>query len=149
MTKFDDLILETVDDVTLENFRKVTEKFIDVNPLDVHHEMVRQSSLYAYYAGLKADCKKLLDTATLNLETFVAESRNQYKETEKQKGNKVTEKTIDSHVQALPMYKDLTQQVIDLEYKVSLMKGIENALNQRKDILVQLSANARKEMGLF
>lgn len=145
--KEEDLILNSVNDITFENYSKVTKKFVDINPGDVQHELLNQASLYAYYAGLKADCKRLLDIAVLDLETYCSTERQKKKEANP--FDKLTEKTLDSYVQTLPDFKLLNKTVIDLEYKVSLMKGLENALNQRKDILVQLSANARKEMGLY
>jgi hypothetical protein len=87
-----------------------------------------------------------MDKAGLKLVQFMAETRKEQKENA---SGKYTAKDLDDYVMAHPDYFLLVETANDAQFKYSLIKGLVQSLDQKKDMLVQLSANSRAETNLY
>ena len=115
---------------------------------NIDDQLMSQSSEYAYYNGLLSKARRDLSRLTKDLETLTANSAKNRRQELAQGGKKITDKSIELFVAALPEVDELKAQIIDLEYKHNLLKALVQALQHRKDCLIQLSANNRAEVQL-
>ena len=64
-------------------------------------------------------------------------------------GVKTTDKKVMAVVESSPLYRAARESVIEAELKYNLMRNLTESLKHRKDMLVQMSANSRKETDLY
>jgi len=136
-------------DLNWENYIEISDAIVRFDKNNVEGELIEQASIYSYYQGLLTVAKREYDKSQLDLAQFVATSRKDEQETCLKTGRKVTEKSLEAFVISLPDYKEKTEYAIELSYKLSLLKGLVEALQHKKDMLVQISANTRAETKLY
>tara|TARA_Y100000310_G_scaffold330440_1_gene402062 strand:- start:938 stop:1387 length:450 start_codon:yes stop_codon:yes gene_type:complete len=142
-------LLVAFQDLNWENYIEISDAIVEFDKSNVEGELITQASIYSYYQGLLTVAKREYDKAQLDLAQFVATSRKDEQDACLRSGKKTTEKSLEAYVVALPQYKEKTSITIELSYKLGLLKGLVDALQQKKDMLIQLSANARAETKLY
>ena len=138
-------LLEAYEDLTWENFVEISDSIVKFDKSNINEELERQASVYSYYIGLLGKSKKDMDDANLKLVQFMAETRKE----KKTDGGKQTAKDLDDYVMSHPDYFFLVTKANDSQFKYSLIRGLVQSLEQKKDMLVQLSANSRAETNLY
>ena len=139
-------LLEAYEDLTWENFVEISDSIVQFDKNNINEELERQASVYSYYVGLLGKSKKDMDDASLKLVQFMAQTR---KDKKSETSEKQTAKDLDDYVMSHSDYFFLVTKANDAQFKYSLIRGLVQALEQKKDMLVQLSANFRAETNLY
>ena len=140
-------LLEVLEDLTWANYVDIADAVTKFDKHEIDNELTRQASVYSYYQGLLSICKKTLDDANLKLTTFIAETGKEKKQRSYPK--KLTAKDIDNFVESTSYFKEYSKEINEASFKYTLLKGLVGALEQKKDMLVQLSSNRRAETNLY
>ena len=111
---------------------------------DVHKELSEITAQYSYYHGIMIHSKRRLDEAVDQFEQYKSGAR-----TEKRKKGKLTAVAGEDFVNSLSETVALNTIVQNLQESYGYAKGICSALEMKKDMLVQLSANNRMETKLY
>ena len=139
-------ILQTLEELTWENYVDVTDAITQFDKFEIDNEMMSQASIYSYYQGMLSLAKRGLDDANLDLTKYMATARKEKKEST---SAKQTAKDLDDFVESSEQYALYTKQVNEANFKYTLLKGLVSALEQKKDMLIQLSSNRRAETNLY
>jgi len=139
-------LLEALEDLTWENYVDITNELTRCDRDEIDGEMARQASIYSYYQGLLSVAKKSLDEASLDLTKYCAQTRKERKE-----GSSVkqTAKDLDDFVESSHEFMVYNGKVNDAQFKYTLLKGLVSSLEQKKDMLVQMSSQRRAETNLY
>ena len=140
------LLLEALEDLTWENYVEVSEALTSVNKLELDSELSRQATIYSYYQGLLSLAKQDVERKNLLLTNYASTTRKERKESS---STKQTAKDLDDFVESSDDYKELSINLIDAQFKYSLLKGLVSALEQKKDMIIQISSNRRAETNLY
>jgi len=140
-------LLEALEDLTWSNYVDIADAITKFDKHEIDNELARQASIYSYYQGLLSISKKTLDDANLKLTKFIAETGKEKKQRSYPK--KLTAKDIDNFVESTPEFLEYSKEVNEASFKYTLLKGLVGALEQKKDMLVQLSSNRRAETNLY
>ena len=62
---------------------------------------------------------------------------------------KATDKYLEAYVISQPEYRELHEKVVTQNFKLNLITNLVQSLEQKKDMLVQLSANSRAETQIY
>lgn len=139
-------LLELYNDLTWENYFSISEAIVKFDKHNIENELMRQASQYSYWQGLCSMAKRDLDYANLQFTQFVASTRKNFKE---ESVKKLTAKDLDDLVESTDSYTLYNKSIADANYKYTMIKGLVQALEQKKDMLQQLSANNRAETKLY
>lgn len=140
------LLLEALEDLTWENYVEVSEALTSVNKLELDSELSKQATIYSYYQGLLSLAKQDVERKNLLLTNYASTTRKDRKESS---STKQTAKDLDDFVESSEEYKELSINLIDAQFKYSLLKGLVSALEQKKDMIIQISSNRRAETNLY
>jgi len=146
MSKANEL-LEVLDELDWDNYVAVADAATKFSMVEIETELARQASIYSYYQGMLSLAKKNLDAAKLELTRFCATERK--REKGNRAGTKITAKDLDDLVESSDGFFAYNKAQNDCEFKYTLLKGLTSALEQKKDMLVQLSSNRRAETNLY
>ena len=116
----------------------------DDNMID--QEMMRQATLYSYYYGLMSVAKRKMNNIQIDIDEFMASLRKEAKSSTIQK---LTAKDLDDIVFSNKILRDKQKTLNDATFKYELLKGLVRSLEQKKDMLQQVSANKREEIKLY
>ena len=108
--------------------------------------MTRQAAIYSYYHGLMSFAKKRVGDMQTDMTRFASELRKTVKE---ESTGKMTAKDLDDAVLSHPSYFDKMNEVNEMNFRFELLRGLVRALEQKKDMLQQVSANRREEAKLY
>lgn len=112
-----------------------------INVADLHTEFqIFPSSLFAYCEA-KSSAEQVYDLLKQQLEELEAETYIAVKNS----GEKVTEKGAESLVTVDPAVKAMRVELINAKRDLETMKNYVESLRAKKDMLIQLGADARKE----
>ncbi len=139
-------LIESLEDFTWENYKDISDALVKFNEYEVENEMFRQASIYSYYYGLMGMAKKMVNERSLALTRFMSQLR---KEAKSSSSVKLTAKDLDDLVFADDQYHARQTALDDATFKYELLKGLVRALEQKKDMLQQVSANKREETKLY
>jgi hypothetical protein len=139
-------LLEALEDLTWENYVDIANELTRCDQDEIDGEMARQASIYSYYQGLLSVAKMRLDEANLDLTKFCAQTRKERKE-----GSSVkqTAKDLDDFVESSQEFMVYNGKVNESQFKYTLLKGLVSSLEQKKDMLVQMSSQRRAETNLY
>ena len=90
--------------------------------------------------------KKMVGERNVQLTRFMSKLR---KEAKRESRVKLTAKDLDDRVFTNDQYLARQTAVDDAVFKYELLKGLVRALEQKKDMLQQVSANKREETKLY
>jgi hypothetical protein len=120
---------QSLRDITEETYPNIARQITKIDPANIDDELQKQASLYSWYYGILALCKKKVREAESNLEIFESLARNDEYNRRMEEGLKATK--------------------IELETKYDLLKGIVTGLSHKKDTLIQMSSNSRAEKNIY
>jgi|TARA_R110000765_G_scaffold288826_1_gene385033 hypothetical protein len=139
-------LIESLEDFTWENYKDISDALVQFNEIEVETEMFRQASIYSYYFGLMSFAKRKVGEASVQLTRFMSKLR---KEAKRDSSVKLTAKDLDDLVFADDQYTVRQNALDDATFKYEMLKGLVRALEQKKDMLQQSSANKREETKLY
>ena len=137
---------ETLDDFTWENYKDISDALVNFTDHGVEDEMFRQASIYSYYYGLMSKAKRMLNESSVEITRYAANLR---KVSKRESSTKLTAKDLDDIVFGDDYYSELQSSVDEATFKYEMLKGLVRALEQKKDMLQQVSANKREETKLY
>ena len=140
-----DLFSKVYDKLTWEYYSELVEGLNRINLSKLDLELCEMSSLYAYFNGLLARCKKDCDFLELEYESIGAKARNSAVLGSQKK---LSVKRLEDVVFSDELYINKYKEFIEAETKYNLLKGLLDSLRIRHECLVQLSANQRAETKL-
>jgi hypothetical protein len=139
-------LIDSLDDFTWENYKDISDALVRFTDINVETEITRQASIYSYYHGLMCVAKKQTNDLTNELTRFMATIR---KEAKQNSSVKLTAKDLDDMVMSEEGYVTRQKDLDDALLKYELLKGLVKSLEQKKDMLIQASANKREETKLY
>jgi hypothetical protein len=139
-------LIESLEDFTWENYKDISDTLVQFTEYEVENEMFRQASIYSYYHGLMSMAKRMVNERSLQLTRFCSQLR---KETKQNSSVKLTAKDLDDHMYSDSQYGEKQAALDEATFKYELLKGLVKSLEQKKDMLQQVSANKREETKLY
>lgn len=118
---------------------------VSVNIADLDDAFTRQASLFAHYGMQAARASEQVDNLKLLQEVKEAQLSNEHRESLLAEGGKVTEKMIDSAVLTDPRYIKIRKAYNEAKGVLEMNKASTEAFRQRRDMLIQIGADAREE----
>jgi hypothetical protein len=135
-----------LEDFTWENYKDISDAIVKFDEFSIDNEMFRQASVYSYYYGLMGAAKKRMNDLDTELVRLQSTLRRDYKENSTAK---LTAKDLDDLVFANESYIEAVGLCNEASFKYELLKGLVRALEQKKDMIQQVSANKREETKLY
>lgn len=114
---------------------------VNVANLDVEFRTF-PSTLYRY-SCVKADAAKQRDIAKATLKEVKAAT---YKRIKSDVSVKHTEKSMEAEIDTDQIVMDLQRKLIDAEHTLATLEGSVESMRAKKDMLIQLGSDRRKEM---
>ena len=139
-------LTQLLEDFTWENYKDISDAVVKFDELSIDNEMFRQASIYSYYYGLMGAAKKRMNDLDTELVRLQSTLRRDYKDAST---TKLTAKDLDDLVYAHAEYIEAVKNCNDAAFKYELLKGLVRALEQKKDMIQQVSANKREETKLY
>ena len=143
MNTFDMEVDLTVDD---KNFSGNIRDVLRISEGTILEELQNQPSIYAWFATLTEIAKSKVERQKLDIKVLRARLDEEKREALTKAGIKITEPKVDSAIEKDDRLILLSKEKIELDKNASILKAITDALNQRKDMLIQLSSFKRQEM---
>jgi hypothetical protein len=137
---------EALNTFTWENYHILSDELLKFDDHTVELELSKQASLYSYYHALMAYAKKELTDVETEQNRYMAVLRKSLRE---EATSKLTAKDLDDAVFADQKLTEHQSHVNELSFRYELLKGLVKALEQKKDMLQQVSANKREETKLY
>lgn len=118
---------------------------VAINISDLDNEMITHPSLFVHYAFQAVDKRRMFDRAKNTLEIIEATLSAQYRAKLTEGGAKATEAQIATSVKLDPRYKQANEAYIKAQAEFRFAEIAENAFVQRKDLILELARDRRKE----
>jgi len=118
---------------------------VSVNVADLDDAFVRQASLFAHYGMQTARAVEQMDNLKLLLEVKEAQLNNEHREALLAQGGKVTEAMISNAVLTDSRYIKTRKAFNEAKGVLEINKASTEAFRQRRDMLIQIGADAREE----
>ena|SRR5271165_6988110 len=118
------------------------ESDLVVNATDLNSEFRSFSLLFYRYCLQKADVEKKRDLAKARLEELKAVT---YKRVKMNVAVKHTEKSVEAEIDTDPMVLEAERRFIEAEHEAKTVGSAVESMRAKKDCLIQLGADARKE----
>lgn len=109
---------------------------------DLDLEFRRQAGYYAWIATVYAEAKARTRLQKAELELFESRATNSIRETTPG----LTVGDVKSRVITSPKYRTKLSELHEAQRYEDILRGFVGALDQKKDMLVQLGANSRNEL---
>lgn len=122
---------------------KADASFSDVNLDD---ELHRQASLRAYYGTQLARAEYQVDNLKLRMGVIESKLDQKVRDEAASEGNKITEAMISKAIARNPEYVRVQMQINEAKMIAKIAKEGTEAINQRKDMLVQVAVDRREGM---
>lgn len=113
-----------------------------INAADLNLEFRKFSVLFYRYYCEKANAEKQRDISKAKLKEMKALV---YKTIKNNPTIKHTEKSLEAEIDMDPMVVEMHSKFIEAEHNVSTITGAVESMRAKKDMLMQLGADARKE----
>jgi len=135
-----------LEEFTWDNYKTISDAVVKFDEYNIDNEMFRQASIYSYYYGLMGAAKKRMNDLETELVRLSSTLRRDYKNGSVKK---LTAKDLDDLVFGDETFVTAQKEVSEATFKYELLKGLVRALEQKKDMLQQVSANKREETKLY
>ena len=139
-------LTQTLEDFSWENYKDISNALLKFDENTVESEMTRQAAIYSYYHGLMSLAKKQVGEMQADMTRFASELRKNTKSTT---SSKMTAKDLEDQVLSHPDYFARMTEVNEMNFRFELLRGLVRSLEQKKDMLQQVSANRREEAKLY
>jgi len=146
MPKLD--INEVVNNLDMETYNEICQNITRIDRSNMDVELSHHASHYSYYSAMQDLCKKKLDDKNLDLTMYMAQTRKERKSESAVLG-KPTAKDLDDHVCSQEEFRRISLDINELTLKYNMLRSLVQSLGQKKDLLVQLSANMRAEKNIY
>ena len=147
MNKLD--INRVINDLDMETYNEICQNITRIDRSNMDVELSRHASHYSYYSAMQDLCKRKLDDGNLDLTMYMAQTRKLRTEECVGFAKKPTAKDLDDYVISQDEYRRLALRVNELTLKYNMLRSLVQSLGQKKDLLVQLSANMRAEKNIY
>jgi len=117
--------------------------WVDVN--DLEKALISQAAWTAWFCVVWGKATTLFKSKDYELDKKYSELYLRYAQPAVA-GERITEATIKAKILIDPDYIKLQNELNQLNEKVSVLSGIVRGFEHRKDMLVQLSSNKRREL---
>lgn len=138
------LSVSQLESLDVEKYKNVVIELSHIDRDNIDDDIANVPAIFSYYYGLMIRSKKILDDSKIALEFQKAKLGVSFKE----EGAKITATHLENLVLSNDGILSNIQEVSRNEEVYNYMKGICSTLEQRKDMLIQLSANKRQEIKL-
>lgn len=135
-------------EVAGKEFKGNLREIVKIVESDLTNEFIRQPSLYAWFATLLEYASAEVETQKMNLSILRANLDAEKRKELGQLSKKPTENMINSAIEVDDKYKDAQVNLIETRRQYGILKGIVRALEQRKDMLIQVGSTKRQELTL-
>jgi hypothetical protein len=131
------------------------DKFIDPGQLaeDIQYSDANISAAYSsqaphfsFYAVHSAGALRQADRAKLGLEILEAKLDKEVRETFESEGTKITEGAVLSAIKRDSRHQKASMDVVETRHIAALCKAAVDSFNHRRDMLIQVGADIRKDM---
>lgn len=116
---------------------------IDMTNLD--EAMMRQASLYSHYASNSVNARHQYEKMKRMLEILEADLDKNYRHTLKDANPKTTEPEIAAAIKGDPKWRKVSGLVLDAQHIYQLAQVAERAIDQRRELLIQIAKDAARE----
>jgi len=118
---------------------------LSISPTDLTASFMDQAPLYVEYARICHTAEYNLDTAKRQLSIVTALVDAEIRENNRSKGFKTTEGEISNRINSDSRIANKQKTVAEARLKANLCKSTLDAFRQRRDMLIQMGADAREE----
>ena len=147
MPKLD--INQIINDLDMDTYNEICQSITKIDRSNMDVELSRHASHYSYDSAMQDMCKKHLDDKNLELTMYMAQTRKERTEEARGFSKKPTAKDLDDYVMSQEGYGRICREVNELTLKYNMLRSLVQSLGQKKDLLVQLSANMRAEKNIY
>lgn len=128
--------------------------FIDINKLTedvgftietLQDAMLKHTGLFVYYASQTIEARKQFEKAKAGVDILKAKLDDEHRTTLKAGGAKTTEGAIEAAVTSDTRYIGAQARLIEAQGIWKLCEVAESAFSQRRDMLLELARDRRKE----
>lgn len=149
------LDMEIKIEVKERKFNGSVREIVQIIEGSLTEEFANQPSLYAWFATLaeiasaEYEMQKFdLSVLKANLDKKKREDLKANLEKAKEKGSKekVTEAMVESAIQSDGKFCQISRELIETGRQYGILKALVKALEQRKDMLIQMGSTRRQEM---
>lgn len=121
------------------------EKDILINSADIDGALSTHASLYVFYATQAVNARRQYERVKSAFEILEAKLDHEHRIALKEENPKTTEAQIRSAVVADKRWINLQGKLIDAQHIWKLCEVGADAFSQRKDMVLEIARNARKE----
>ncbi len=121
------------------------KKDVSINIADLDNAMIEHPSMFVHYAFKTVEARRVFDRCKNTLEIIEATLSAQYRASLIAEGGKTTEAQISTAVKLDPHYKRANEALIKSQAEWRFAEVAENAFVQRKDLILELARDRRKE----
>lgn len=115
---------------------------LEVNVADLSTEFRKFATIMYRYSLAKADAEKKRDIAKAKLKEIKAVTRKHIKSTSNEKH---TEASLEAEIETDAIVLEVQRRYIDAEHDASTWRGAAESMRDKKDCMIQLGADRRKE----
>ena len=119
---------------------------LNIDPLRINDEVVRQPGLFAYYVEQMVEADRKAKHMKLQLEVLEAAIDKQVRDRALAGREKITETIVEKRIRSSDAWIEKKRQLIDLQTQAEQIRGIVEAMRQKKDMLITFATNVRQEM---
>ena len=135
-------------EVAGKEFKGNLRDIVRIKEADLTEEFVKQPSLYAWFATLCEYASAEVETQKMNLSILHANLDAEKRTELASSGKKPTESMVSSAIIIDPKHQGAETALIEAKRQYGILKGIVKALEQRKDMLIQVGSTKRQELSL-
>lgn len=131
----------------LGNYQEFVEQFLRID--DCLQNLYDLPQEYACFSQLLLESKLIFERLEASLEYSYGSVRTDLRESKSKLGSKLTDKQLDNLADSVESILEIKQQLQVAKNNYEQMKEFITALNYKKDMLIQISANTRQEKKLY
>lgn len=132
--------------LNLDEIADLSKELLKLDLENIYANLKDQSYTFFYFSMAMARLKKDYEDLVVDLNQLKFKVRKEVEEATPQK--KLTEKYLESFVEAHPDVVKLYKKINEYDSQLEIFKGLVKALEQRRDMIVQMSSNRRAETKL-
>lgn len=121
------------------------KKDVSINLADLDNAMIEHPSLFVHYAMKTVVARKGYDSLKNVCEIRTAQLSAKHRTAFVADGVKPTEALIDAAVKTDPVYVKAVTELVEAQAKWRMCEVAESAFIQRKDLILELARDRRKE----
>jgi hypothetical protein len=135
-------------EVAGKDFKGNLRDIVQIKEADLNEEFIKQPSLYAWFATLCEFASAEVETQKMTLSILRANLDAEKRTELAESGKKPTENMVNSAIIIDPKHQGAETALIEAKRQYGILKGIVKALEQRKDMLIQVGSTKRQELSL-